>query len=479
MNMKKLLNIVLALMCGLSAFAQDADLKIVAINDMHAAVQLFPKFSYLVDSIRSANPDKQVLVMSAGDNRTGNSINDIYTEPNLPMIEMMNAVGFNISSMGNHECDHSVESFANTINKSNCTFVVANVFPDDSLRLHFQPFKLFEHQGVRIGVIGFVQVNKAGTPDCHPAKVKGIRFEDPFVTANKYKWLRDQCDVYIALNHLGLDKDTLFADEHPEFDLLICGHSHDIVPGIIRNGVMICQAKRDVKYFNEIDLKVRGGKVVEKKSKLIDVRATNGSDPRMQAMLEKFSENPELKRIICRNAEQFSNKQQLGCLMADGQRGKSGAEIGIVNAGGVRYEEKEAGRFVVNDVYRLDPFGNELYTLDLTGEDIKTLLEELPTTDEYGPGFISGMQYTIAADSKGVYKVTKMLTADGKKFDMKKTYKVALNSYIYSTNKCLANREFKNHYITTSDALIKYIEGQSGLDYTGVNRVTIVGGTHR
>ena len=478
--MKHLFGFILALAFSASAFAQDADLKIIGINDLHAAVQNFPKFAYLVDSIRKANPDKEVLVMSAGDNRTGNPVNDSYSEPNLPMIEMMNAVGFNVSSMGNHECDHSVESYVNTINKSQCTYVVANMHPADSLKMHIQPFKLFEHQGVRIGVIGIVQINNMGIPDCHPSKVEGIRFSDPLQALDKYKWLRDQCDVYISLNHMGLENDTLIADNHPEIDLMICGHSHDIVPGIIRNGVMICQAKRDVKYFNEIDIKVRGGKVVEKKSKLIDIRATKNFDAKVQAMLDKFSDNPLLNRVICQATKPFAEKQELGCMMADAQRAIAGADISIVNAGGVRYEEKEAGKIIVNDVYRLDPFGNELYTVELTGNELKALLEELPTTDEYGPCYVSGFQYTTTADFKNAdYKVKKMLTEDGKKFNMAKKYKVALNSYVYSTNKTVSSREFTNHYITTADALIKYLEGQSAVDYNGAHRVTIVGGNHR
>lgn len=478
--MKHLFGFILALAFSASAFAQDADLKIIGINDLHAAVQNFPKFAYLVDSIRKANPDKEVLVMSAGDNRTGNPVNDSYSEPNFPIIEMMNAVGFNVSSMGNHECDHSIESFVNTINKSQCTYVVANMHPADSLKMHIQPFKLFEHQGVRIGVIGIVQINKQGIPDCHPSKVEGIRFSDPLKALDKYKWLRDQCDVYISLNHMGLENDTLIADNHPEIDLMICGHSHDIVPGIIRNGVMICQAKRDVKYFNEIDIKVRGGKVVEKKCKLIDIRATNNVHPKVQAMFEKFSDTPLLNRVICQATKPFVEKQELGCMMADGQRAIAEADISIVNAGGVRYEEKEAGEISVNDIYRLDPFGNELYTVELTGNELMALLEELPTTDEYGPCYVSGFQYTTTASAKNPdYKVKKMLTEDGKKFNMQKTYKVALNSYVYSTNKTVSSREFTNVYISTADALIKYLEGQTAVDYNGAHRVTIIGGNHR
>ncbi|MCF0203153.1 MAG: bifunctional metallophosphatase/5'-nucleotidase [Bacteroidaceae bacterium] len=475
--MKKILSLFFGMAISTAAMAQDADIKILGINDMHAAVQNFPKFAHIVDSIRSLHPD--VLLMAAGDNRTGNPINDMHETPNLPMVEMMNAVGFNASTMGNHECDHSAQNFAYTINESQFPYIVANAYPNDTLKLHFQPFRLFEHQGVRIGVIGFVQVNQGGTPDCLPSKVDGIRFADPFKEADKYKWLRNQCDVYIALNHIGLENDTLFADAHPEFDLMICGHSHDIVPGIIRNGVMIAQAKRDVKYVNEIDLKVRGGKVVEKKCKLIDVCATKGENARLKAMLEKFSDNPILNKVVGHATTPFKCREELGSMMADADMAVAKADLSIVNAGSVRYETKDAGAFNVNDVLRLDPFGNTLYVVELTGLELKALLEELPTTDEYGPGYAAGFQYTIVADKKGKYVVKEMKTADGKKFNMQKTYKVAMDNFVYQTNTCMEGKPFTETYMKTSDALIQFLEIQPAVDYKGVKRVTIVGGTHR
>ena len=475
--MKKLFTLFSALALAASALAQDADIKILGINDMHSGVQNFPKLAYVVDSIRALHPD--VLLFAAGDNRTGNPVNDMHEVPNLPMVEMMNALGFNASSMGNHECDHSVKNFAYSINESQFPYIVANVYPADSLKLHLQPFKLFEHQGVRLGVIGFVQVNEGGTPDCMPSKVEGIRFTDPFKEADKYRWLRDQCDVYIALNHLGLEVDTLFADAHPEFDLMICGHSHDIVPGLMRNGVLLTQAKREAQYVNEIDLKVRGGKVVEKTCKLIDVRAAGGENAKVKAMLERFSDNPKLIRVLTNALTPFERKEELGSLMADADKTIAKADLSIVNSGSVRYATKEAGPFTISDVLRLDPFGNTISVLELTGDEIKALLEELPTTDEYGPAYASGFQYTIVADKNGKYVVKDMKTADGKKFNMKKKYKLAIDNFVYQTNNSVLGKPYTDTYITTSDALTQYLESQPSVDYKGVNRVTIVGGTYR
>ena len=75
-------------------------LHILAVNDMHAAIDHFPRFVFMVDSLRALYPD--MLLFSGGDNQTGNPINDQYSPKGLPMIELMNALRFDVSAVGNH-----------------------------------------------------------------------------------------------------------------------------------------------------------------------------------------------------------------------------------------------------------------------------------------------------------------------------------------------------------------------------------------
>ena len=81
--------------------AGEAEIAILSVNDMHASIDQFPKFATLVDSLRAVYPD--LLLFSAGDNRTGNPVNDQYDPVNYPMIELMNQTGFDLSTVGNHE----------------------------------------------------------------------------------------------------------------------------------------------------------------------------------------------------------------------------------------------------------------------------------------------------------------------------------------------------------------------------------------
>ena len=94
--------IALAIVLGMaSCQPKETKLYIASINDMHANIDNFPKLAYVLDSLRAVHPD--MLLFSAGDNRSGNPINDRDSIPSRPMYELMNAVGFNLSCFGNHE----------------------------------------------------------------------------------------------------------------------------------------------------------------------------------------------------------------------------------------------------------------------------------------------------------------------------------------------------------------------------------------
>ena len=101
----------------------ETEIHILSVNDMHASIDMFPKFAALVDSLRGVHPD--LLVFSAGDNRTGNPINDQYDPMNYPIIELMNRTGFDLSAVGNHEWDGNVVNFQHDIERAKFPFLCA------------------------------------------------------------------------------------------------------------------------------------------------------------------------------------------------------------------------------------------------------------------------------------------------------------------------------------------------------------------
>ena len=158
---------LLAMLLVSACKPKEQKLFIVSTNDMHANIDNFPQMAALIDSLRTVHPD--LLLFGAGDNRSGNPINDRYTEPAKPMYELMNAVGFDLSCFGNHEWDGGPIALRNVLNWAKFPFVCANVTFDDTLKMpNVYPYRIIERNGLKIGVIGGIQLGENGLPDFHP-----------------------------------------------------------------------------------------------------------------------------------------------------------------------------------------------------------------------------------------------------------------------------------------------------------------------
>ena len=93
----------LVLLITSTVFGQKREVHILAVNDMHAAIEAFPQLAAIADSLRALYPS--MLILSAGDNRTGNPKNDMFRISSYPMVSLMNQVGFDATTLGNHEFD--------------------------------------------------------------------------------------------------------------------------------------------------------------------------------------------------------------------------------------------------------------------------------------------------------------------------------------------------------------------------------------
>ena len=112
--MKKIITFSLSLFVALTLSAQNRrELHILSINDPHAAIEQFPRLGYVADSLRAIYPD--LLILSAGDNRSGDPINDMFDIPAYPMVALMNQIGFHATCVGNHEFDSNQDGLARLI----------------------------------------------------------------------------------------------------------------------------------------------------------------------------------------------------------------------------------------------------------------------------------------------------------------------------------------------------------------------------
>lgn len=448
---------------------------IFAVNDIHATLDNFPKLAYVADSLRKIYPD--MLLVAAGDNQTGNPVNDQYPEKGMPVIDLMNATGFDLSAVGNHEFDSGPEGFSNITHKARFSFVCANVTADNSLDIILNPYRIITlPNGLRIAFLGLLHINQNGIPDSHPDNVKGFTFKPPFETAGENKGLKDRCDIFIALTHLGFENDVKLAETMPEgIDLIIGGHSHTRVEKEqVHNGILITQAENKLKYGTLIKITRKNDGTLAKSMELIDIRNRKNEKPEIRAMVDKYNDNPVLKEEIATAEADFSSYEELGYLMADAQRAAAGADIALVNPGGVRIDRLAKGPIKVMHVFQLDPFGNELVVTKLTGNEIRSLMVAAFPVDDGLPVYPSGIRTRLSLDASGNLADVALMTESGAPLDMNLTYTVAMNSYMTLVYKYPHADPGQSLFITTADATISYLRKIKGVkSYKGEKRIVV------
>jgi 5'-nucleotidase len=450
---------------------------IFAVNDIHATIDNFPKLAYIVDSLEAIYPG--MLLVAAGDNQTGNPVNDQYPEKGLPMIDLMNATGFDLSAVGNHEFDSRPEGLSNLTNKANFSFICANVSMDNSINVKINPYKIVTlPNGLRLAFFGLLQIGQNGIPDSHPDNVKGFSFRSPFETAPEYLWLKDSSDIFIVLTHIGFEEDVKLAESMPAgIDLIIGGHSHTRVEKEqVHNGIMITQAENKLKYGTLIRLTVSSDGALQRKMQLIDIRNSKKEKPSIRAMVDKYNDNPVLNEVIATSADDFSSYEELGYLMADAQRDAAGADIALMNPGGVRIDRLDKGPVTIKNVYQLDPFGNELVVTKLTGEEIYSLIRAAWPVDDKSPLYPSGIRTELKLDAEGNPEEIIILTENGTPLEMNRIYSVAMNSYMTQVYKYQHNDPGQSLFISTADALIGFLKKQNIVrSYQGEKRIHLAG----
>ncbi len=454
-----------------SAFGEQVT--ILGINDMHANIDGMPQLATCVKQERLNDPG--LLLVAAGDSRTGNPYVDNGNRPGIPMVTLMNHVGFDLSTFGNHEFDSGTAALRDYVNTAEFDFICANVFTTDTQGINVKPYKIFERNGVRIGVLGLVQVGETGIPDAHPDKCKGLQFASPFDTAACYKHLRAHCDVLILLTHLGFETDIELARQFPEADAIIGGHSHTKVEnGHLENGVLITQTQNKFKYLTRLTLEVENGKVLSKKAELLPLSGYE-ADAETAAMVEQTKAQPFFKRVLSTVKRDIPRRESLGCMMADAIRSCVGTEIAIVNMGNVRLDSFPAGPITVADVYSLDPFGNDTIRMTVTGAELIRVLENITQNDDHGAPCVSGMSYK-AVWPKGAdrMRVTSASLEDGTPINPEARYTLAINSYLCATTEAMPADPGVSARIDGATSMIRVFEAMPEIDYAGVSRVELI-----
>ena len=466
--MKKNILLSLLVFVALTLSAQERrELHILSINDPHAAMEQFPRLGFVADSLRTLYPD--LLILSAGDNRSGDPINDMFEIPAYPVVALMNQIGFHATVIGNHEYDSNQDGLARLINLSAFSTLCANMEPDPKWKMHVKPYQVFDCGGIFVGVIGITALGSMGIPESHPARLTDIKFMDPLETIRKYQFLREKCDVILLLSHLGFETDVKFSAELPWVDIIIGGHSHtQLDGGEMHNGILITQNGKSIPYATHSTLVLQGGKIVEKKAERIAVKGMPGENKTVAELVRYFSENPVFKRVLAVAETPFENREELGCMVCDAYLAETGADISYQNAGGVRIENHPAGDMTMGDVMKMDPFQNDLVELHVTGKELAEMLISCYDNDKQRFPYVSGITCDVVIDP-ATQKIKKLTLngKDGKKLNLKKTYHVVGNSYSVAVSPTNRADQGRSMGITTPDVIKNYLEHQGRVSFQG------------
>lgn len=477
MHMRSIRTYLLGLVLSVTynAYGQNQEVHILAVNDMHATLEAFPKLAAIADSLRNLYPS--LLVLSAGDNRTGNPVNDMYEVSSYPVVSLMNQIGFNATAVGNHDFD--VKSLPPLMGYSNFSYICANMFPSPETHLHVVPTKRFDVDGIQVGIIGVVQLNLMGHPDTHPENVEGIRFAQPENVVGQYRSFSDSCDVTILLSHAGYQTDIEIAERSPWLDLIIGGHTHTQLTAEepLHNGVLITQNKNRLAKVTHITLTLNKGKVTDKKAEYIDVKTFPNKNKLVASMVDHFSDNPLFKRVVAKAVAPFKIKDQMTYMLCDALLAEGQGDICIMNNGGTRIDSLSAGDITIHDILAMDPFYNEAVAAYVTGEDILNIITTYSRGSLYHLPRVAGILCEAIVDkddpNKDRLKSIRLKTIDGQEFDVHKTYKLVTSSYLATVCKQFFNSSTHSLSMLTSEMLTQFLEKKGIVNYEGINRLKI------
>lgn len=472
--MKKLfLSLVTLVLVSVCGTAHGETVRILSTNDMHSAIEKMPQLAAIVDSIRAIDPF--LLVLSAGDNRTGNPYNDLYQPVSYPMVTFMNLIGFDASGLGNHEYDSRVEGLAKVISLSNFPYLAANISCPPETGIRVAPYQVFDVKGIKVGVLGITQVGTLGIPDTSPDNVEGLTFQQPEEVIPQYKWLTEQCDVNVLLTHVGYEVDLELAKQFPYYDLIVSSHSHtQLEGGEIHDGVLITQNGYQLPRVTLTTLEVEDGKVVSKNAENIFLNKVKGRSEAAEVLLTHFMSSPEFGRVVAHSQSDINTYDALGVMMCEAWAEECGCDIALENYGGVRYDYFPAGPITVKDILNLDPFLNSPVVMTLNGKELSDMLIACFKADRNRFPITSGCSavVTYSDSTKTSIKKLELFDANGKKLDKKKKYRVVTNNYVASISDSPREDEGERGAMTTSDLIIQWLEKKGTVDYQGRSSFT-------
>ena len=498
---KKFFCVLFSLMIFNFAVCAAAEVVIFHTNDMHSRIQDtddgnqsigLAEMAAAVKTVKKSN--SATFWLDAGDTFHGMPMITISRGENL--IPLLNEAGIDAMTAGNHDFNYGSAQLEKIAKKLKFPLLDANVVRKSNGKLIFKPYKIFNVNGIKIGVFGL------STPETafktNPANVKTVEFLNPVdVSKEMIKKLRPKCDILIALMHMGVDASSEFTSERiaretDGIDLIVDGHSHTALPeGIKIKETLIVQAGCYEHFLGRATIEVENHKIVSKKAELLDsdeIKAICPTpDRKILNMLKEANEKSEklLDEVVAHSDKELSsfrllvrrNESELGNLAADSFRWAAKSDIAIVNGGGLRANLPK-GDVTKRNIMAIFPFGNTLRIAQIKGSIIREMLEH--SVEFYPASFggfldVSGMTFSYDPTKPPKHRVEK-ISVGGQPLDENKIYTIALADFQTAGGDdytMLKNLKIIGELGTFEEILANYLNqvGMSGIEVGRITRL--------
>lgn len=415
------------------------------------------------------------LLLDGGDVNTGVPESDMQNAE--PDFRGMNLLGYDAMAVGNHEFDKPPAVLARQRQWAQFPMLAANIYQHG--KRMFAPYKIFNLGGMRVAVMGLTTDDTKKLTN--PENTRGIEFRPPAREAARLMPLLHQnADVIIAATHMGhypdgnhginAPGDVEMARQVKGFNLIVGGHSQNpvcmkaenvrdeaYVPGgdcapDRQNGAWIVQAHEWGKYVGRADFAYRNGEFRLLKYQLIPVnlkKTVKGNDGQERKLpyTREIPENSEMLALL----KPYQDKGQavlgeqlgssdgklegdrgivrkqptnLGVFIASAMQDKAHADFAIMNSGGIR-DSLPAGRISYKDILKVQPFGNTLVYIDMSGAEA---LDYLKAAAKMSPGSGAFPQFA-GVTLRIVGGDVQQAQIGGQPIDPARRYRLALNSF--------------------------------------------------
>lgn len=492
------------------------EVQLLGINDFHGQLDTFNSklnaggVDYLAAYLKKHEAENPLntFMLHAGD-AVGASSPVSALLQDEPTIDILNKLGFDLGTVGNHEFDEGVDEMLRLINGGShpktvdkygefegaaFPYVAANVVDETTGQPILDPYVVKEFNGVPIGFIGIAY---SDTPSIvTPSGTAGVKFTDEVEAINKYaaelKGKGIKAIVVVTHNPAKSNRDGSEPTEElvdiankvdDEVDVMFGGHNHQYTNTVV-DGKLLVQSYSYGTAFSDVDLVIDPvTKDIKKKTAtIVDVKRDGITpDAEIKAILDTYIEDASsiLNEKIGTATEFISRESNvdgesaMGNMVADAMRWKTGTDFAFMNSGGVR-ADIDAGEITWKEAFTVQPFGNDLVTMNVTGAQIKTLLEQ-----QWGSKVrimpISGLKVTYDDSKPAGERIVTIKKNDGTPVVADQTYSITVNNYMADGGDgyaILATIKDRTINVVDLEAFVGYIKANGTVNPKIEGRVT-------